>query len=190
MALPTIVPFPYEIDWTTGFSEEREYETPIQESWDGTEQRSSLTDSPNRRFAFTIKALERESDEYQRLHAAIRGGQALRWWVPYWPRERRPTGPVTLGATSVSVGSTTHLGYVVGQGLLFYRSPARYEVVVVTAINATDIEVTATTMAWTVRDKVIPCFRALMAPEVQLIDHDVDLGQVEVTFDLEQHEDA
>ena len=190
MALPSVVPFYYEIDWSSPFSEEREYETPIQEFDDGTEQRTSLGDRPNRRFSYLIKALARESDEYQRLHAALRGGQALRWWVPYWPKERRLTSNVGGGGVNVPVGDTTFLGYEIGQGLLLYRSPERYEVVTVTSIGPTQIGTSGFTLAWTTADKAVPCFRGLLAPELILVDQDVNLGQTQVTFDLEIHEDA
>jgi hypothetical protein len=185
MALVEPVPFPFEIDWSERFTEEREYETAIQELWDHTEQRSALTDVPNRRFSYLIKCLEVEHDELQRVQAAVRGGQHLQWWVPYWPRARFITGAVVAGAVGIPVASSVSMAIVAGQGLLLYRSPARFEVVEVTAVNPTNVEVTATTLEWRARDKVIPCFRGYLAPEADFINHDVDLGSVRVTFDLE-----
>lgn len=185
MALVEPVPFPFEIDWSDRFTEEREHETTIQPMWDNTEQRSNLSEVPNRRFSYTIKALEYRHDEYQRLHAMLRGGQHLQWWVPYWPRERYITGTVGVAAASVPVSTTTGMALEVGQGVLLYRNPTRYEVVEVTAINPTSIAVAATTLDWRARDKVIPCFRGYLAPELDLTTLDVDLGSVRVTFDLD-----
>lgn len=184
MALVEPVPFPFEIDWSERFVEEREHETTIQEAWDGTEQRRNLSEVPNRRFRYTIKALEASHDEFQRLQAALYSGQHLTWWVPYWPRERYINGVVAVGATSIPVTATDSMALVVGHGVLLYRNPARYEVVLVEAIAPTAITVTATTLDWG-RDKVIPCFRGLMAPETAMTLLDVDLASTQVTFDLD-----
>ena len=184
MALTQPVPFPYDIDWSERFIEVREHETTIQEMWNGAEQRRNLSEVPNRQFSYRILALEIEHDEFQRLQAALYGGHALEWWVPYWPRERRISAPVSIGATSIPTGSTTHLGYAADQAVLFYRSPARYEVTLVTAVNPTDVTISPTTLDWTTRDKIVPCFRALMSPETEIVTLDVHLASTRVTFDL------
>lgn len=185
MALIESVPFHFEIDWSERFIEEREHETTIQEMWDGSEQRRNLTEVPNRRFTYLVKALGREDDEFQRLQAAIYGGQALWWWAPYWPREKYVVDAVGVDAVSIPVLSTTTMALVVGQGVLLYRNPSYFEVVEVTSINAGFIGVTPTLMDWQAKDKVVPCFRALIAPESQIITHDVDLASAQVTFDLD-----
>src|SRR5688572_29982365 len=158
MALVEPVPFPYEINWGEAFTETREYATTIQEAWDGTEQRRSLSDIPHRRFSYQILAIEEAYDEFQSLSAALYGGRALRWWVPYWPRFKRLTSGLIVGSTVIPVVSTTHMGLQVNQAVMLYRSPAfLYEVVGVTAINPTSVEVSPTTLAWTTRDRMVPC---------------------------------
>lgn len=189
MAIVEPYPFHFEMDWTDRFREEREHETTIQGSWDVSEQRRNLSEVPNRRFSYLVKCLEIEHDELQQLQARIWGGQHLLWWVPYWPRERFLTGPVSEGGTSLPVASTVHMGFEVGQGALLYRNPSIYEVVVVEEIEAASVTVGATISAWTAKDKVIPCFRGYMDPESAIIDHDVDLGSATVTFDLDIHLD-
>lgn len=191
MALVEPVPFPFEWDASDRFTEEREHETTIQGLWDGSEQRSSLTEEgfPNRRFSYGIKALDADEDEFQRLQAMLYAGQHLQWWAPYWPRVRRITGAVSAGATAIPVAATAHMGLVVGQGVLLYRSPSRYEVVAVESVAAASIGVAATTLSWTTRDRVVACFRALMAPQTSLSVADVHRGQSRVTFDLLIHED-
>jgi hypothetical protein len=192
MALIEPVPFHFEIDWSERFTEEREHETTIQAMWDDTEQRSNLSEVPNRRFSYLIKCLEIEHDELQRLQARLWGGQHLQWWVPYWPRERFLVANAIAGATSLSVASTARMQLVVGQGVLLYRDPSRFEVVEVVSVAASSIGVAATTLAWQGvgrRDKVIPCFRAFLAPESEYITQDVHLGSARVTFDLDITDD-
>jgi hypothetical protein len=190
MALIEPVPFHFEIDWTDRFEEEREHESTTQTFRDGSEQRRNLSDVPNRRFTYTIKALEIEHDEIQRLQSRIRGGQHLLWWVPYWSRERFLGANAAIGATSLSVAATATMALQVGQGVLLYRNPSRYEVVSVNSVASAAIGVAATTLAWLGnRDKVIPCFRGYLPPDAAVSWLDVDLGSARLTFDLDIHED-
>jgi hypothetical protein len=180
--------FPWEIDWTDRFREEREHETTFFVARSEREQRRNLSDVPNRRWSYLIKAIDWELDEFQRVMATIWGGQHRHWWVPYWPRERFLMADVLPGAVSLTVESTLHMGLLGTQAVMLYRNPSRWEIVRMSSLTLTTIAISGTTMSWKgsgQHDKVVPCYRGIMAPEMAATLHDVDLASFQAIFDIE-----
>lgn len=182
---PTI--FTPEINWLEPLLEEREFETSLFIAHDDTEQRESLTDDPNRRLSYLITPMDvRESGL---LEALVWGGQAIRFWVPYWRGARYLNANVSIGATVLQV-DTRFAGFEVrpGAGAMLFRDAHTAEVVSLSSKTDSTLEISPTIGAWNGlvrRDKVVPVFWGRLAPEIDL-DYVAKWGKVgRVIFDLE-----
>ncbi len=172
------------IDWSSPLEETRTYATLIATAWDGTEQRQSRRDEPERRLSYQVSALE--AREAGLLDALQRAGQGAPCLVPYWRGATYLTSTVAVGATSLPV-ITPFYGYEVGQYAMLWRSPYRAEAVAISAMTGTNLTVAPTTLGWhgvPKADRIMSCYTGVLAPEVDLRYPARFATLVTLTFDL------
>jgi hypothetical protein len=127
--------------------------TDVLEAEDGTEQRAQLRSIETRTEAFVVSAYDRQSVAV--LAAELYRMQGQRMVVPAWPDYTRLTSAVLEGATTLPC-VTTDRGFTVGEYAVLWADPLTCEAVEITAVNANDLEVVPTDLAWNSTVLVMP----------------------------------
>jgi hypothetical protein len=127
--------------------------TDVLEAEDGTEQRTQLRTIETRTESYLVSAYDRAS--VARLAAELYRMQGERMVVPAWLDFTRLTAAASEGATTLAC-VTTDRGFVVGEYAVLWSSPLVCEAVEITAVNANDLEVVPTDLAWSEHALVMP----------------------------------
>jgi hypothetical protein len=177
--------FTPEMDWSQPLIEDLECETTVVRYDGDTEQRSGLTDIPNRRLTFLVTAETAKLGML--LEALIAAGQAGTFWVPYWRSASWLTVAKTIGQDTLAL-DTLHKGYEFGQGIMFWQDAFHAEVAELTIVSGTLLTFTPLTSAWAAagrtRAKVVPVYRGILAPSIPVSYLERSIKQAKVTFDL------
>lgn len=121
----------------SGFEESMEFLSDVMTSMSGKEQRLSLRSKPREGYLFDYRLSD---DSRQRAQVFLQGWQSNLWALPMFQSGGRLTAPVAIGATSMTVDTTTNRDYRVGGQAVLYVDEQIQEVVTITAITSTTIE--------------------------------------------------
>lgn len=186
--------FSPEINWLTPLIEEREYETGIIVSHNGTDQRISYMDVPNRRLTYNISALDER--EAALLEALIRRVQGEQCYVPYWRGAAYLTQAPAFAPGALTRlwfdGDPAALGFEEGAYAMVWKNPHEAFVSKISSLTEDGILTDSDLLSsgtWPVRrTKVVPVFLGQLAQETS-IDYAAKFAkEVQVIFDLIPHQ--
>jgi hypothetical protein len=177
--------FSPEINWIDSLLEEREYETGIIVSHGEVDQRISLIDTPNRRFTYSISALDER--EAALLESLIRRVQGEACYVPYW-RGARYVSALNLvpGFGNEILVNTVNAGFEVDNWVMLFVDAHRAAVAKITAVTSTAVFTDAVIPGtWPIgRTKAVPVFLGQLGASVP-IDYAAKFAKVvQVAFDV------
>ena len=139
--------------------------TNILESEDGGEQRIALRGFPRQEFVMDL--VREEGAELTRFDNTVFDWQARVFGFPLWYEQTLTTADSTSGATTVSVSSTAYADYRVGGLAAVYISETEFDVLEVTAFDATSVTFDSpTTMDYPAGTVVMPVRTCRMTPQV------------------------
>lgn len=177
--------FSPEINWLTPFTEELEYETTIVSGYSEYDQRTSLLDVPNRRFTYSISALD--AREAGLLEALIRSVQHEPCYVPYWRGARRMNSLVLVpGFANEVYCDTAFAGFEADNWIMLFVDAHQVGIAKIVGVFAdhilTDVVITG---SWPIgRTKAVPVFLGQLAPSVDL-DYAAKSAKIaQVVFDI------
>ena len=176
--------FSPEINWLTPLLEDREYETGIISSHDGVDQRISYIDTPNRRFTYSVSALDEK--EAALLEALIRRVQGEECYVPYWRGARYASNITNIAGGKRIFCNTATAGFEVDNWAMLFVDAHTVVVgkVIVIASDHIDTDI-ATALTWPIgRTKVVPVFLGQLGSATP-IDYAAKFAKtVQVAFDI------
>lgn len=167
--------------------ERLEWLTDVLPSFSGGEQRRQLREAPRRTFEFSVQLTGRDRRAAENaLHEW--GGRG--WALPVWMDAQPLAAPVSLGATSIAVDTTTR-DFRAGGSLVIMRGPRDYEILQVDSVAADEVALLApTTKAWPAGEAIIaPLLAAVMPDEVTLSRFDGDTSYGRMRFEVMEPSD-
>jgi hypothetical protein len=157
-----VTPWLWRPDWSAPMIERLDWLTNLLPAYDGTEQRVRLREFPRRTLEFAFSA----TGKMRRLFdSAVYDWGARQWAVPFWPDGLPLSAPISIGATSVAVDTTTRDYHVGGLLMLLSDSGDAYEVAEISAVAAGTVSLArplglqwpaATTMVYPARVASLP----------------------------------
>lgn len=148
----TAIAFPF--DWNPGdgpYRKRRDYRTGVITADDGTEQRIKHRRRPARTYAYPLLSLT--GSESALLSSLLHDG-VRQFAVPLWTDASTLTADKSIGATFLSVASTTDRE--VGAYLMLWASASNYELVTASG-SGPSFTISALTKAWPAGTLVVPC---------------------------------
>lgn len=120
---------PERIDWSTQPEMSIQYLTEVIESFDGTEQRIALRDTPRSSLSYMYSM----TDEQQYLFDNKLGTSAGTMLVPLWPLQCRLSSPVKPGDSKLYLEEIS--GHVGSSEIILVAESNEYEVLTVEAVD-------------------------------------------------------
>lgn len=122
-------------NWDEPMVERLEWSTDVMRSYDGTEQRVQLRNTPRRNFEFSFSA---EGTQRRRLDAAIYNWGARVWAVPVWTDGETLSATVSAGGTTIPA-TTTNRDYHAGGLVMLLNDSGSYEVTEIASLTSSVI---------------------------------------------------
>jgi hypothetical protein len=121
-----------------GIKEKLAWATDIIESYDGTEQRAALRETPRQvlQYRYTIE----EGDDTQLMENLLYDWLPRVWGVPIWFEEQRLEEDLASGSDTIPV-DTTVSDYRVGGLVMVFESRERFESFEIAAVNVDSVEI-------------------------------------------------
>lgn len=123
----------YRPDWSRGFLERLEWLTDVLTSYDGTEQRVALRQTPRRSFEFEFTADTAKAR--RKLEALLWSWGALTWACPVWTDGSRLSSGLAAGSSSIAI-ATTNLDYYAGGLAMILTDSDTFEIVEIQALSS------------------------------------------------------
>jgi len=150
-----MIVFPFEPDWSRPVRESIQYMTQVLTARTGMEQRFRLRHVPRRGLAFDL--LNIGQTEVQRFASLVWDSQSDLFACPWWPDKIQYTGTIASGATVVTISTTNRL-FTVSPMAVIWESPTKCEAVTISSATGTQINISATTQAYT-NPLILPAFQ-------------------------------
>lgn len=179
----TVRVFSVSPNWRDPFLETWAHRTLVMASEDGTEQRAALRQRKRMTWQFTACAMQ----EWETLWLAglLYQGPVQSFAVPYWPDATRLTAPASVGATSLSVG-TTDRRFEANSYAVLYRSARETELVALTgSILAASVSCSAIAAEWPKGSVIIPARLATLVETPSIVRPTSATGEADVSFELD-----
>lgn len=146
--------WPFEPDWASPINEFLEWKTNILKSFNGSEQRLSIRESPRRGFEYQV--LNLKANNSSMVSALLWGWQNRNYALPLWMDMTRLTLPATQG-TDLIACQTSNRGFFINGLVLLYASPTDYEVIEIESFNSGAIQLKKNLeKTWAIGTKVYP----------------------------------
>jgi hypothetical protein len=175
----TGTPWRWHPDWARGILERLEFRTDVLRSFNAREQRRKLRNGARRQIEFDVLVTERDR---KLLETHVAGWQARTWAVPLYWDARHPSADLSLGVTSIPV-DTTNSELQAGRLAMLQADDGRSEVVEVTAVNPTSIDLAdPTTSAWAASARLYPATTATLEQAIPINRFDGTTGYLRARF--------
>lgn len=178
---PAPVEFPFRHNWSDSLIERISFRTNHSVARKGYSENAITRPKPRREIE--ISQVLRDNGERTRLRSALTAQQQRKWFVPILEDREPLTSPLSAGATTIPV-STQYKDYEVDSWAELRQlndagQIVKSEVVEISAVNANDIETTATVNTYdALLSTVSPARRARLSNSQSLRGH---TGAVEET---------
>jgi len=133
-------------------TESLKFATDIIESYDGDEQRIPMRFSPEQAFTFKYYL---ESGDYDSLELIFLL-QNTKFYIPIWTMKTRTADNLPYSTPLRVRCDTTGRGFTIGDSIIIWDAKTNYEVVTVSAVDATYLEFTETLTGTYTKPYVIP----------------------------------
>lgn len=171
---------PFSIRPQIPVTERWEWLTQILTAYDQTEQRIMLREEPRRTLSHTYKA--NNPYESSILSNIMIGGIGNYFSVPSWHEQKSVTSPVTADDLEIFV-DTRFADFQVGWKTMIWQDSGDFEIVEVTAINETSLELgTKVAGNFSLGALVLPIHFGLIRDKVQHKVRTASLATVQVDF--------
>jgi hypothetical protein len=174
------VVWPFEPNWASPVNESLEWSTNVLRAYNGTEKRLRLRSIARRRLAYDFLVRRADTQLFDNL---LWGRQNQAFVVPYWQYKEKTTAPVSIGATSIPVDTST-AGYTAGQSIVIFLNALVNEVLTIASVTTGHVIVEApgTVLAWAQYSKVYPASFSLFESNVPVNRHTSSLLEGTATF--------
>lgn len=175
----------YPPDWQTPLLETLQWKTDVILSFDGSEQRIALQQTPLQYLDFTF-LIEGESQRRE-LEAKLWANGAKLWDVPIWTETVYTTRNIVAGSNLIPVDTVYH-NFVVGNKVLLCACDGREELVEIAQVQSNSLILTqALGAAWEVESRVIPIHQGYLSTEQRITRFKGDTIYDAVRFEFEDH---
>ena len=175
----SIVLFPSDPDWESGFIEKVEYLTGISVARTGAEQRQKLRRTPRRTISFRLATLDVQESEL--FHAIAWNDQARVLGVPVWSDAVVYSGTLAAGTTTIAIDTTTRLFSQDGR-VMVWSSALDCEVQTISSVSAGLLTITALSKTYTGPLMIAPVLPGRMATEIEVERTTGEIAQGDFTF--------
>jgi hypothetical protein len=172
--------WPFEPNWASPVNESLEWNTNVLRAYNGSETRAGLRSIARRRLAYDFLVRRADTQLFDNL---LWGRQNQAFVVPYWQYKEKTTAPVSIGATSIPVDTST-AGYTAGQSIVIFLNALVNEVLKIASVTTGHVIVEApgTVLAWAQYSKVYPASFSLFESNVPVNRHTSSLLEGTATF--------
>ena len=158
-----------------------EFLTDVHASKDGTEKRAQLRTYPRQVFEYDY--VIQEGLELQTLENLLFDFQSRTFGVPVWFDDANLSSDIAAGVTTIPVDSTAYRDFRVGGLAVLFTSQAVFDVLEITTVNASSLELAAPTLnAYTAGQKVYPLATCRATAQIQGSRYPVGLSTAAITF--------
>lgn len=172
---------PERIDWSTQPELSIQYLTEVIESFDGTEQRIALRDTPRVSLSYTYSMTDEQQYQFDNKLATSSGSML----VPLWPLQCRLSNPVKPGDSKLCLEEIS--GHVGSSEIILVAESNEYEVLTVEAVDGPMVTLTSLAKTGFSRSAiVVPCRIAYPSDESNATSLLRGFDQHSITFDVEE----
>lgn len=141
------------------------WRTNVLTAYQGDEQRIRLARYPRRSFEYAVMLRGRDRREAENRLQTRQGG---RYGIPVWMDSLSLSSPISAGANSISIDTTTR-DYANGGRVLLWQSPQVFDVANINGVTSTSISLAAPLASgWQAGTRVAPIRLAYLPPEFRL----------------------
>ncbi|MDV5387611.1 hypothetical protein [Pseudomonas juntendi] len=172
---------PERIDWSTQPEMSIQYLTEVIESFDGTEQRIALRDTPRMSLSYLYSMTDEQQYQLDNKLATSSGSML----VPLWPLQCRLSNPVKPGDSKLYLEEIS--GHVASSEIILVAESNEYEVLTVEAVDGPMVTLTSLAKTGFSRSAiVVPCRIAYPSDESNATSLLRGFDQHSITFDVDE----
>lgn len=173
--------WPLMPDWSHSVSEILSWSTEIlQAPASGVTQHRSIRQAPRR--SLTLEHLAAHAD--RRIAETLLAGWGGTWLLPIWPDVQWLATPIAAGASRIAC-ATAGVDFLVGGRALLFDTVNTWEVVTISAIDASGITLAApTTAPHAIGSRLFPLRQARVRDGAEESLYSDDVGRRSITFDI------